>query len=151
MKTLAIFALFLAFRATAEAQTPCMTISQHPSFTYDNQCDPQEGCDNACTECRIVYVQNNTDCCVDEVIVRGFSHTCTYVCGEIANPTRSTWTNHDAGCTTEPKRLTAPLGIDELCLDKILAFKICSAQFPISIRVEWTCDGVLCTGDFIVN
>jgi len=151
MKTLAILALLLGFSATADAQTPCMTISQHQSFTYDNQCDPQEGCDNACTECRIVYVQNNTNCCVGEVIVKSFDDTCMAVCGEIVQPTRSTWHNNNVGCSTTPKRLTAIVTSDELCQNDILAFKICAAQFPISIRVEWTCDGVLCTGDFVVS
>jgi hypothetical protein len=146
----AVVFLFTGNVARVSAQ-PCMIISQHPTFTYESQCDTS-GCIEACTNCRIVYVQNLTSCCVQVVNIRKIgSDTCYSVCGEIVKPTRSTWGSTTPGCDPNTKTVNNSFPGDELCQGDILAFKICTSSFPMSITVDWVCNGVSCIGHYVVN
>ncbi len=158
MKNLVSFAIIIALTAMSMpvsnvcAQGACIAIGKHPSMTFENECDPNPICAEACDECRIIEVTNLCNCCVGSITVSGAcTDTCFSSCGEVVKPIRATWSNSNHKCDPGSRTLTPNSTADELCQGDKMAMKVCAPSFPFTIVISWTCNGTPHTQDFTLN
>lgn len=146
-----LFAILFLLCVNITAHAQSFSVGQNPSNTIQNACQSEETC---CDECRIIYITNNTTCCLSSVTIRGPGDSCFSVCGEVINtdPTRPLWDNTDNTRSNNAKTLAAinPPN-DLLCPGMTLAVKLCADLFPFTIRIEATCNGNPVTTQYIVQ
>jgi hypothetical protein len=155
MKKLFItLAFLLMFCQNSAAQTPCFDVDLNPPVTYDGTCDidPNLECAQGCGECRYISIRNRMDCAVTKVVFHAGPDTCFAVCGSISKPHHPIWVRSREDCGSDFMDLTPyndPADVMEPYLTPppvrgdTMYLKICSASFPINLRIELWCDGAL--------